>query len=396
MPTPMKPSEKRTSTQLGLGKVGGEPRQTTKRERVDQADAEPASVPPISAPPPSGGPISGAPAARHTKALESNPPRHTRSIESSRPRERGSKDDVEATRNRDAERAVERTPSPPPALARSDSRPGQERVERIDRVEIDDERPPGSVRGVPSSRTPIEVTQVDTKRLPRTGASSRPSDARDGRFAAEEPTGRRPIAGRVRSDERADPRVDAKPAGSRIVDGRPVSKRAESGRPASGRPESGRPESARPVSARPESGRPVSGRPESGRPVSGRPESGRADSARPTNGRPTNGRPASIRPPPRGGSTAPAKSARVSIREDNVGGAVKADAVGASGRAVPKLLKTKAEIAAAPIDHRAGFLLAHVDGVTTVAGLVDICGMPEDQVNEILDRLRRLGIVAVR
>lgn len=86
----------------------------------------------------------------------------------------------------------------------------------------------------------------------------------------------------------------------------------------------------------------------------------------------------------------------MSIREDNVGGAVKADAVHAGGRAVPKLLKTKAEIAAAPIDHRAGFLLAHVDGVTTVAGLVDICGMTEDEVNEILDRLRRLGIVAVR
>lgn len=67
-----------------------------------------------------------------------------------------------------------------------------------------------------------------------------------------------------------------------------------------------------------------------------------------------------------------------------------------SGRAVPKLFKTKAEIAAAPIDHRAGFLLAHIDGVTTVQGLVDVCGMPEDEVNEILDRLRRLAIVAVR
>lgn len=63
---------------------------------------------------------------------------------------------------------------------------------------------------------------------------------------------------------------------------------------------------------------------------------------------------------------------------------------------MPKLLKTKAEIAAAPIDHRAGFLLAHVDGVTTVAGLVDVCGMAEEEVNDILDRLRRLGIVAVR
>ena len=96
--------------------------------------------------------------------------------------------------------------------------------------------------------------------------------------------------------------------------------------------------------------------------------------------------------------TGPARSKRVSIREDNLGKNIMdvADAVGAASRIVPKLLKTKAEIAAAPIDHRAGFLLAHVDGVTTVAGLVDVCGMAEEEVAEILERLRRLGIVAVR
>lgn len=94
----------------------------------------------------------------------------------------------------------------------------------------------------------------------------------------------------------------------------------------------------------------------------------------------------------------PARSKRVSIREDNLGSRVGTvgDAVNASGRTVPKLLKSKAEIAAAPIDHRAGFLLAHVDGVTTVQGLVDVTGMPEEEVDTILDRLRRLGIVALR
>jgi hypothetical protein len=92
------------------------------------------------------------------------------------------------------------------------------------------------------------------------------------------------------------------------------------------------------------------------------------------------------------------KSARVSIREDDVGAAVKsgADAVGVAGRQVPKIVRTKDEIAAAPIDHRAGFLLAHIDGVTDVQGLVDIAGMPETEVHEILDRLRRLGIVNIR
>ena len=85
----------------------------------------------------------------------------------------------------------------------------------------------------------------------------------------------------------------------------------------------------------------------------------------------------------------------MSIREDNVG-AIHAEPARGSRGVIPKLLKSKGEIEAAPIDHRAGFLLAHIDGVTTVPGLVDICGMPEDQVNEILERLVRLGIVALR
>jgi len=101
-------------------------------------------------------------------------------------------------------------------------------------------------------------------------------------------------------------------------------------------------------------------------------------------------------PPPR--SARPAKSARASIRVDDVGAGVKsgADAMGVGGRQVPKIIRTNGEIAEAPIDHRAGFLLAHIDGVTTVQGLVDIAGMPENEVHEILDRLRRLGIVTIR
>jgi hypothetical protein len=88
----------------------------------------------------------------------------------------------------------------------------------------------------------------------------------------------------------------------------------------------------------------------------------------------------------------------MSIREDHVGEGVSRApvAVDGPGRLVPKLVKTRSEIAAAPIDHRAGFLIAHVDGVTTVQGLVDIAGMPEEEVQEILERLRRLGIVTLR
>lgn len=318
----MKPSEKRKSTQLGLGKVTAEGRHTSKRERVDaDADANPGSVPPVSAPPPSGGPISAAPAPRHTLPMESRRAHPPNAVESERPK---------------------------------GEHESKERIARNERIDVDAERAPTSVRhGGPMSRTPIEVTQVDTQRIPRalagTPAPPRSSPprwspprsnppGRDGRFAAEEVTGRRPIPARVpgsRPDDRAE-------TGSRTVDGRPIGNRPASGRPAERAPSGAPPQ------------------------------------------------------PGSGEATKVARSARMSIREDNVGGAATAAAVGAAGRAVPKIVKTKAEIAAAPIDHRAGFLLAHIDGVTSVAGLVDICGMPEDQVNEILDRLRRLGIVAVR
>ena len=141
----------------------------------------------------------------------------------------------------------------------------------------------------------------------------------------------------------------------------------------------------------------------SSRPIEGRPlRPSRAPEPKPVSSKPPRraltSRPpkAGSIPPPR--SVRPAKSARASIRVDDVGAAVKsgADAIGVAGRQVPKIVRTKDEIAEAPIDHRAGFLLAHIDGVTTVQGLVDIAGMPESQVHEILDRLRRLGIVTIR
>ncbi len=357
----MKPSEKRTSTQLGLGKVSGEPRHTTKRERVEPGVA--GSAPPISAPPPSGAPTA---TGQH--------PRHTRSLESAPPSER-----------------VASTPSPasvssPVSVVRTESKPPIDG--RAERIESEDS--PVSVRGPSSSRAPIDVTHVDTHRLPRDDARARApstsSDSREGRFAAEEkPTGRRLIssdARLAREDDRADPDTKPASAGSRTVDGRPIGgKRADSARPESGRPApaSGRP---RPGSARP-AGR-ASGRPASMRP----PRSAAAPTPSPA--------PYSKPAPSPTPSPIFTKSQRPSIREDDVGAAVKADAVRGTGQTIPKLLMSKAEIAAAPIDHRAGFLLAHIDGVTSVAALVDICGMPEDELNEILDRLRRLGIVAVR
>ena len=121
----------------------------------------------------------------------------------------------------------------------------------------------------------------------------------------------------------------------------------------------------------------------------------------PASGKPVSrkGRGNSLAPPRKAeaasAATVTARSKRPSIREDHVGTVKPGSASGASAR-VPKVLKSKAEIAEAPIDHRAGFLLAHIDGTITVQALVDIAGMPEEDVHEILERLRRLGIIALR
>lgn len=145
-------------------------------------------------------------------------------------------------------------------------------------------------------------------------------------------------------------------------------------------------------------------------PKSAPPQSAPRKSAPPQSAPPNGGRPSSregrdpdtgtrrraLEPSASGGGSARGAS-RASITVDHVPQSRRQiDAVNVASRAVPKILKTKAEIAAAPIDHRAGFLLAHIDGATTVQGLVDIAGMPEEDVHEILDRLRRLGIVQIR
>jgi hypothetical protein len=246
------------------------------------------------------------------------------------------------------------------------------------------------------------VTHVDTKRLPRPSGGkdetkpfgARPdAKARPGAFdsrpildrfeAEEDPTGRRPIGGRAPGAASRGAPAEPKP-GSRTVDGRPISNRpADATR--------GRPPSSRPVNnARPASSPPVTNRSPSGS-GSGRPA--------PSSNRPSKRRGDSLPPPSAANATA--RSKRVSIREDDLGQGIHRGPEGVAGggpssRSVPRLLKSKAEIAAAPIDHRAGFLLAHIDGTTNVQGLVDIAGMAENEVHEILERLRRLGIVAIR
>lgn len=64
-------------------------------------------------------------------------------------------------------------------------------------------------------------------------------------------------------------------------------------------------------------------------------------------------------------------------------------------RFVPRVLGSKDEIAMMPIDHRGGFLLAHVDGVQTVEEILDVCAMPEDEAVDLLEQLVAMGAIAL-
>jgi hypothetical protein len=59
----------------------------------------------------------------------------------------------------------------------------------------------------------------------------------------------------------------------------------------------------------------------------------------------------------------------------------------------PKLLASRATVSKAPIDTRSAFVLSLVDGRNTVNAIVDMAGMPEDEVKSILERLARLGLI---
>jgi hypothetical protein len=64
-------------------------------------------------------------------------------------------------------------------------------------------------------------------------------------------------------------------------------------------------------------------------------------------------------------------------------------------RAIPRMLVPYEEVAVLPIDHRAGFLLAHIDGVTTLAEIYALCGMPEEEALTIVAQLLELRVITM-
>lgn len=67
--------------------------------------------------------------------------------------------------------------------------------------------------------------------------------------------------------------------------------------------------------------------------------------------------------------------------------------LGWSLESVPVLAVDQAELMTRPLDHRAGFVLAHVDGATTLESILDIVPMPEGEVLAVVEALVALGII---
>jgi hypothetical protein len=67
-----------------------------------------------------------------------------------------------------------------------------------------------------------------------------------------------------------------------------------------------------------------------------------------------------------------------------------------SMHAVPWLVVTHEELRRLPLDSRAGFIVSLIDGRCTVEMLLDVAGLPEDEVIALLAQLARLGAIELR
>ena len=63
---------------------------------------------------------------------------------------------------------------------------------------------------------------------------------------------------------------------------------------------------------------------------------------------------------------------------------------------IPRVIMTERQIKELPLVVRAGFILAHIDGRTTVQTIVDISGMDADEVLVVLDQLLVFGVISVK
>lgn len=64
--------------------------------------------------------------------------------------------------------------------------------------------------------------------------------------------------------------------------------------------------------------------------------------------------------------------------------------------AVPWLVVTHEQLRRMPLDSRAGFVVSLIDGRCTVEMLLDVAGLPEDEVIALLAQLAKLGAIELR
>ncbi len=63
---------------------------------------------------------------------------------------------------------------------------------------------------------------------------------------------------------------------------------------------------------------------------------------------------------------------------------------------VPRVAVSAQALRQLPLDHRSGFLVACVDGVSDVASILDVCAMRREEALDLLGRLVRLGAIELR
>jgi hypothetical protein len=62
-------------------------------------------------------------------------------------------------------------------------------------------------------------------------------------------------------------------------------------------------------------------------------------------------------------------------------------------QSIPRRLTALADLSKLKIDHRAGFLLAHVDGMQTLEEILDVCAMPAAEALSLFANLKALGVI---
>ena len=62
-------------------------------------------------------------------------------------------------------------------------------------------------------------------------------------------------------------------------------------------------------------------------------------------------------------------------------------------QSVARIVRSAGEVSKLPLDHRAGFLLAHVDGIQTLDEILDVCAMPATEALELLAQLTDMGVI---